>query len=180
METAAGLKLGETLGDRVLKVNHAGEHGAVNIYRGQHFVSRWRSPDLLVGLRELQDHEERHRSIFSSELQRRHLRRCRSYHLCGLGGLLLGFVTGICGRRSIAATTVAVEAVVLKHLDGQLRDLRDTDPEACRAIGSIIEDERAHLNRAALEEQHGSLWPRLIRPVVSASTEAVIWLGMHI
>jgi ubiquinone biosynthesis monooxygenase Coq7 len=160
-------------------VNHAGEHGAVNIYRGQRFVSRWRRTDLLVGLQEFQNHEERHRAVFAAELRLRRLRRCSSYHLCGFGGLLLGFLTGLCGRRSIAATTVAVEAVVLRHLEGQLRDLRDSDPAAYRAIGSIVEDERAH-ERAALVALQGSLWPMLIRPIVSASTEAVIWLGMHL
>jgi ubiquinone biosynthesis monooxygenase Coq7 len=180
METAARLKLGETPGDRVLKVNHAGEHGAVNIYRGQRFAARWLHAELLDGLRKFQDHEERHRTIFADELQRRHLRRCRSFHLCGLGGLLLGLLTGLSGRRSIAATTVAVEAVVLRHLEGQLRDLHDSDPVACRAIGSIIDEEREHHDHSALEGLQGSFWPRLIRPLVSASTEAVIWLGMHL
>jgi ubiquinone biosynthesis monooxygenase Coq7 len=33
MEVTARLAADETLGDRVIKVNHAGEHGAVNIYR---------------------------------------------------------------------------------------------------------------------------------------------------
>jgi len=40
MELAASLKSGETVGDRVMKVNHAGEHGAINIYRGQLLVCR--------------------------------------------------------------------------------------------------------------------------------------------
>jgi ubiquinone biosynthesis monooxygenase Coq7 len=180
METAARLKLGETLGARVLKVDHAGEHGAVAIYRAQRFACRWRSVELRRELEEFQRHEERHRAIFAAELRRRGLRRCRSYHLCGVGGLLLGFVTGLCGRPSISATTVAVERVVLRHLEAQLRDLRDSDPDACRAISSIMEDERAHRDRAALEKRHGIFWPKVLRPVVSLATEAVIWLGMHL
>jgi 3-demethoxyubiquinol 3-hydroxylase len=180
METTARLRLGESLGDRVLKVDHAGEHGAVNIYRGQLAACRFRDIALRSELSEFMSHETHHRAVFANELTRRGVRRCRSYHLCGVGGYVLGFVTGLCGRPSIAATTVAVERVVLRHLDSQLRDLRDSDPDAHRAISSILRDEREHHDRAALEERQGIFWPRVLRPLVSASTEVVIWLGMHL
>src|SRR6202023_3548613 len=98
------------------KVDHAGEHGAVSIYRGQQIACWWRDAELRAALAELQSHEEAHRGIFAAELARRGRRRCRSYHLCGIGGFCLGLVTGICGRASIAAATVAVERVVLRHL----------------------------------------------------------------
>src|SRR5262249_42247700 len=123
MALAARLKLGETLGDRILKVNHAGEHGAVNIYRAQILVSRWLTPSIVSELREVLGHEMRHRALFGEQLARRGARRCRSYHACGLGGFLLGLLTGPCGRAAVAATTAAVESVVLRHLDAQLRDL---------------------------------------------------------
>ena len=180
MDTAARLNVGETLGSRVLKVDHAGEHGAVNIYRGQLFARRWRSIELRRELLEFKTHEERHRAVFAAELERRGLRRCRSYQLCGFGGLILGLVTGICGRPSISATTVAVERVVLRHLQAQLRDLRAVDPGAFCAISSIIEDEQSHHDRAALEKNQGIFWPKVLRPLVGASTEFVIWLGLHL
>jgi 3-demethoxyubiquinol 3-hydroxylase len=180
METAARLNLGETLGDRVLKVDHAGENGAVNIYRAQRVACFWRGAELQRELAEFQEHEERHRAIFDAELRRRGVRRCRSYHLCGLGGLVLGFVTGLCGRPSISAVTVAVEKVVLRHLETQLRDLRDSDPEAFGAISAIVADEQAHHDRAAMEKCQGVFWPRVLRPIVSVSTEFVIWIGMRL
>lgn len=169
-----------THGDRILKVNHAGEHGAVNIYRGQRLACFWRDAGLKHELEEFRAHEERHRAIFAAELERRGLRRCRSYGLCGLGGLRLGLVTGICGRASIAAVTVAVERVVLRHLEAQLRELDGVDPAAHAAVSSIIEDERTHHDRAAQEPRQGIFWPRVIRPTVSAVTEFVIWSGMKL
>ena len=169
-----------THGDRILKVNHAGEHGAVNIYRGQRLACFWRDAGLKRELEEFRAHEERHRAIFAAELERRGLRRCRSYGLCGLGGLMLGLVTGICGRASIAAVTVAVERVVLRHLEAQLRELDGVDPPAHAAVSSIIEDERTHHDRAAQEPRQGIFWPRVIRPTVSAVTEFVIWSGMKL
>jgi ubiquinone biosynthesis monooxygenase Coq7 len=166
--------------DRILKVNHAGEHGAVNIYRGQRLVCSWRDAALKRELEEFRAHEERHRDVFAAELARRGLRRCRGYHACGLGGFLLGITTGVCGRASIAAVTVAVERVVLRHLDAQLRELDGVDPAAHAAVSSILEDERMHHDRAAQEPRQGLFWPRLLRPAVSAATEFVIWTGMKL
>jgi ubiquinone biosynthesis monooxygenase Coq7 len=169
-----------THADRILKVNHAGEHGAINIYRGQRLVSFWRDADLKRELEEFRAHEERHRAIFAAELARRGLRRCRSYPLCGAGGFLLGVVTGICGRAAIAAVTVAVERVVLRHLEQQLRELDGADAAAYAAVASIVDDERAHHDHAAREVSRGMFWPRLITPAVSAATEFVIWTGMRL
>ena len=180
MAIAARLNTGETMAGRILKVDHAGEHGAVNIYRGQRFVCRWRAPDLIPELQEFQSHEEQHRAIFGQQLRRRGLRRCRSYHFCGLGGLLLGLSTGLCGRSAVAATTFAVERVVLRHLEEQLDYLSDADSEAFMAVSSIIEDERTHHDRAAFAAEKGRFWPRLLLPCVSAATSSVIWMGMRL
>jgi ubiquinone biosynthesis monooxygenase Coq7 len=166
--------------ERVLKVNHAGENGAVNIYAGQIAVARWTAPGLVHELREFKSHEEKHRSIFLRELERRGVRRCRSYVLCGLGGYVLGLLTALLGRSAIAATTVAVERVVLGHLCEQLRVLQGHDPEAVAAIESIVAEEQEHHDRSALLAGQGKFWPRILSPVVSASTESVIWLGMRL
>jgi ubiquinone biosynthesis monooxygenase Coq7 len=169
-----------TYADRILKVNHAGEHGAVNIYRGQRLVCFWRAEALRRVLDEFRAHEERHRAIFAAELERRGVRRCRSYWMCGLGGFLLGLTTGLCGRASIAAVTVAVERVVLRHLEMQLREFDGVDPAAHAAVASILEDERAHHDRAAQEPRQGIFWPRVLKPAVSAATELFIWTGMKL
>jgi 3-demethoxyubiquinol 3-hydroxylase len=120
-----------------MKVNHAGEHGAVNIYRAQLLACRWRRSDITSELREFLDHEMRHREIFAAELIRRGRPRCRSYHLCGLGGFALGLITGLCGRASIAAT-VAVDTIVLRHLEAQISTLQSIDSAAVSAVGRLL------------------------------------------
>lgn len=167
------------IGGRMIKVDHAGEHGAICIYSGQLFMARLVAPGLVEELRELRSHELRHRAVFQSELQRRGRRRCRSYWLCGLGGLVLGLVTGLCGRKAILATTVAVESVVLKHLAHQLHVLRDSDPQAVVAIASIVEEEQQHHDQSAAQIDPRDPWSRALNPVVTAWTEAVIWMGMR-
>lgn len=169
-----------SLGDRILKVNHAGEHGAVNIYRAQILVSRVTAPHLTATLSEFIVHERRHRALFGELLQARSVRRCRSYRWCGAGGYVLGFVTALLGSQAIAATTASVETVVLGHLERQLAQLEGTDPAAHAAVSSIIEEERAHRDHGDAQLQAGRFWPAVITPVVRVSTEAVIWLGMRL
>lgn len=168
------------LGARILKVDHAGENGAVHIYAGQIFVARLTARSLVAELREFKRHEERHRSIFEAELQRRGKPRCRSYFLCGLGGYVLGFATALFGRSAIAATTVAVERVVLSHLQRQLQDLEGRDQLAADAISKIIAEEQHHHDQSASHLAGQGRWTRLLTPIVSASTESVIWLGMRL
>lgn len=140
------------LGDRILKVGHAGEHGAVNIYR----------------------------ALFWCQLQARGVRRCHSYVLCGVGGWTLGLVTGLLGASAIAATTYAVESVVLQHLLEQRRQLETADPDAFDTVSRIIAEEQEHHDHGRDAMQAGAFWPPILTPVVRASTEAVIWLGMRL
>lgn len=166
-------------GDRILKVNHAGEHGAVAIYSGQLLAGRLRARMLLAELAEFKAHEEQHRSIFARELARRGLGRCRSYRLCGAGGFVLGILTGLLGQQAMATTTVAVERVVLRHLERQLRELDRTDPAAVTAIAAIVGDEREHHDRSAARAGQGGTPSRMLAACVSGATEAVIWIGMR-
>lgn len=171
----------DPIGNRLLRVDHAGEHGAVNIYRGQRWLAWLTARTLLPQLRAFQSHEEGHRARFRAALSERRYRRCPLYWMCGLGGLVLGLLTGLCGRRAIAATTVAVERVVLRHLRDQMEVLSNRDPAAAAVIRSIVEEEQQHHDVAAehLEGRRG-FWVRLLEQVVSASTETVIWLGMRL
>jgi ubiquinone biosynthesis monooxygenase Coq7 len=180
METVAQSLDTKSLGDRIIKVNHAGEHGAICIYSGQIHMARLTAPAMVSELTEFRSHEQRHRAIFGAELQRRGRPRCRSYWFCGLGGYALGLITGVLGPSAIAATTVAVESVVLRHLEHQLATLRGRDPAAVSAISAIVTEEQQHHDRSAGRAQAGSFWPKVLTPVVSASTEAVIWLGMRL
>ncbi|SBV31181.1 Ubiquinone biosynthesis protein COQ7 [uncultured Sphingopyxis sp.] len=186
MKTARGttliarLKSGETLGDRVMKVDHAGEHGAVCIYRAQRWFARMRAPDMVDELDSFLAHERGHRALFAAELRRRGRGRCRSYFWCGIGGLILGTITGIAGRGAIAATTVAIERVVLRHMHEQIVALRGIDEPAVRTLAIIVAEEQEHHDLSAARLPSAGFWPRLVDPLVSASTEAVIWLGMRL
>ncbi len=180
MGLTARLKPGETIADRIMKVDHAGEHGAVSIYAAQRWMARWRVPDMVDELDHFLAHERRHRSVFAAELKARGKPRCRSFHLCGLGGTVLGLVTSLLGRNAIAATTVAIERVVLRHLEQQLAEIESRDAAATAALRSIIADEQEHHDVSRARLAAPSIMAGVIDRGVSLSTEAVIWLGMRL
>jgi 3-demethoxyubiquinol 3-hydroxylase len=135
-------------------------------------------PSAVAEIEEFIAHEQHHRALFAAELGRRGVRPCRSFHLCGIGGLALGFATGLLGPRAIALTTEAVESVVLKHLEHQLATLSTKDSAAAEVIGHIISDEQEHHDRSAARLSRAQPFDRVLAPAIRAATEAVIWLGM--
>ncbi len=168
-----------TVAEKMIKVDHAGENGAVNIYRAQTLVARIRAPSLVEQLTEFQHHEEEHRAIFRDYLAKIGVRRCVSYHLSGLGGFSLGFVTGLIGPKAIAATTFAVEHVVLHHLEEQLEYLRSADPQARDCVLRIHDDEWAHHDTAKGQMSRDGWLTRALIAIVQLCTETVIRIGMR-
>ena len=174
------LRRARTLGETMLKVDHAGEHGAVCIYRAQRWFARWRAPGMVQQIAHFMAHEEGHRALFAAELDRRGVRRCRSFHFCGLGGLFLGSVTGLLGARAIALTTEAVESVVLSHLEEQLSELESVDPAAAKVVGQIVAEEQEHHDLSS-DQIIGKYWlDGILRPLVRTGTEWVIRIGMRV
>lgn len=63
---------------KILKVNHAGEFGTVNIYRSQHFIARKFMKDLVSLIEDFLADEKRHLNVFWQEIQRRDGVKCKS------------------------------------------------------------------------------------------------------
>ena len=162
---------------RIVRVNHAGEFGAIRIYAAQLWMARRFVPDCAPALAEMLQDERNHCAIFRATMPPRQSRPCRIMQLWSCGGWVLGFLTACLGRNGIWACTAAVEAAVHRHLDDQLHFLGGRDAELHRVILSIRAEEIAHLRHAedALREQKASL--RLLRDVISAATDVLIWLS---
>jgi ubiquinone biosynthesis monooxygenase Coq7 len=75
---------------------------------------------------------------------------------------------------------VAVERVVLGHLKEQLRTLSGKDEAAVHVISQIVEEEQLHHDQSASHVRADHVWTKVLSPVVAASTETVIWLGMRL
>jgi 3-demethoxyubiquinol 3-hydroxylase len=162
---------------RIVRVNHAGEHGAIRIYRAQIAVARWFFPDVVSDLDEMLQHEIRHRSIFYRAMPARNSRPCRVMSLWAMGGSVLGLTTALMGRQSIWTCTAAVEAAVHRHLDDQLNFLARRDRELYDAISDIREEEVAHLTHAESQLRSANFHRRALRGLISFLTDLMIWLS---
>lgn len=173
-------KTGLDTSRKILKVNHAGEFGAVNIYRSQLFVARVFMKDQVPLIENFLADEKRHLDIFWQEIQRRNGVKCKSYWLCGLGGYVMGFISGLMGRRGIMACTWAVENVVVNHLHSQISYLRNKDDlEALKAVEAILEDEQNHRDTGFEAGGTGNILYQPLRFLISTFTEGVIRFGMR-
>jgi 3-demethoxyubiquinol 3-hydroxylase len=162
---------------RILKVNHAGEYGAIRIYRAQAWVARRLYPDVFPFLEQTLQHEIRHHALFQTAMRARGARPCRVMSLWGNGGQVLGFLTALMGRQGIWICTAAVEAAVHRHLDDQLAFLRGRDSELAALIHSIQDEELGHLDHARARIMTKAAWAGGLRAMITLCTDAVIWLS---
>jgi 3-demethoxyubiquinol 3-hydroxylase len=133
---------------RIVRVNHAGECGAIRIYGAQVTVSARRYPDIVPALADMLQHEKRHCAAFFAAMPARQSRPCRIMSLWSVGGWMLGFATALMGRQAIWICTAAVEAAVHRHLDDQLAFLTGRDADLYDTIMSIRAEELSHLHHA--------------------------------
>lgn len=161
---------------RILKVNHAGEFGAIRIYRAQIYVSRYLHKDLLAFLTDTVSHEIDHCRIFREAMTKRRSRPCYAMWLWGLGGSALGLITALMGKNAIMVCTAAVERTVHRHLEEQIEFLTGRDEALKAAIAEIQAQELGHLRHAEAYIRPHPL-NRWLSSAICVSTEAVIWLS---
>lgn len=163
---------------RILKVNHAGESGAVRIYGAQIAVARLLYRDAVPALELMRRDEIDHRRLFREAMPARRTMPCRVMRLWSLGGFVLGFVTALLGRNMIWICTEAVEATVHRHLRQQLAYLERRDPELFALIAAIEEEELAHLRSAEAHQTRRTGWFRAAAfAAIGFVTATMIWLS---
>ncbi len=162
---------------RILKVNHAGECGAIRIYQAQIWISRWRQPDMLSFLEETLRHEIEHRDLFRNAMPTRKARPCRALWTWGIGGWVLGATTALAGSHFVWICTEAVEETVHRHLEEQVAFVRERDPELMKLILSIQAEELSHLDEARTHIECRGTAARMLQWGISMATETVIWLS---
>ena len=163
--------------EQILRVDHAGECGAIRIYRSQIAVARLLHPQCVDALEEMLEHELRHFHTFDAILKSRGIRTCYALPLWMAGGLMLGSFTALLGERAIWVCTAAIESTVNEHLNHQMVVLAATDPEALSAVESIRRDEEAHESHAINQGGDGHGLYRPLRWFVKGATSVAIWLS---
>jgi ubiquinone biosynthesis monooxygenase Coq7 len=110
--------------DRIIRVDHAGELGAIQIYNAQILVSRVLQRDIVPRLEDMLRHEREHFERFDQLLKKRNIRHCYALAIWATGGFILGALTGLLGRNAIWVCTNSIETMVLHHLEWQWHSLK--------------------------------------------------------
>lgn len=134
---------------RMIRVDHAGEHGAVQIYAGQLAVLG----HLPTGetIRHMQAQEQDHLDTFDRLIAENGVRPTALSPVWSVAGYALGAVTALMGEKAAMACTAAVEEVIDEHYAAQAAAL-ESDGEATAELKATIEkfrvDEIAHRDTA--------------------------------
>jgi ubiquinone biosynthesis monooxygenase Coq7 len=136
----------------MLRVDHAGEYGAVSIYRGQHavFSALPHKAETAAMIEEMQAGEVEHLDTFNRLLAERRVRPTLLAPFWNVAGFGLGAATALMGEKAAMACTAAVEDVIEKHYAAQIESLGPDEAELSATIAQFREDELGH--KATAEE----------------------------
>ena len=109
---------------QALRVNHAGEYGAKQIYKGQLAVFKLKKDQENVDLiQHMKDQEDIHFDYFNQKIIAEKIRPTLMQPIWQVAGFALGFVTAVMGKKAAMACTVAVEEVIDEHYQNQINNL---------------------------------------------------------
>ena len=152
-----------------IRVDHAGERGAVKIYEGQLLALNTivKDDDLKKIIEEMKVHEVEHCQFFESEIRRRDIKPTKFLPLWDLLGIGLGFGSTLLGKKAAMLCTASVEEVIDKHYLDQINQLGPDEKELKKKITKFREDELHHKDiayeKGASKEGIYSLMDKIIK-----------------
>ena len=128
--------------ERFLRVDHAGERAAQQIYKGQLAVLA--DHEMADEIRHMMDQEVEHLETFDSLLNERKVRPSLLDPLWGAAGFTLGVVTAAMGPKAAMACTIAVEEVIGEHYQKQATNLGSDEASLKKVIERFRDEELEH------------------------------------
>jgi ubiquinone biosynthesis monooxygenase Coq7 len=168
---AAAARLAE-----ILRVDHAGELGAVHIYRGQRAVLDAAPGHERIGgqLAHMEVHEAEHLARFDRMLTEGQVRPTLLAPLWRVAGFALGAGTALMGEKAAHACTEAVETVIEEHYAGQIAELQERAPELAAELAHFRDEELAHRDLARAEGARDAPGYSLLAGVIRAGCRIAI------
>ena len=132
--------------EEFIRVDHAGERGAVKIYEGQLLAlsTLVKDEELKKTIEEMKVHEKEHCEFFEKEIQKRNISPTKLLPLWDLLGIGLGFGSTLLGKKAAMLCTASVEEVIDKHYQDQIDQLGPNEKELKKKIIKFRQDELDH------------------------------------
>jgi ubiquinone biosynthesis monooxygenase Coq7 len=164
--------------ERMIRVDHAGEFGAVRIYEGQLAVLGHSEAGNVI--REMAEQERRHLERFERLVRERRVRPTALSPLWHVAGYALGAASALLGERGAMACTVAVEEVIDEHYRRQAESLGEDEAPLRKTIEEFRADELAHRDLALAHDARTAPAHDLLTAAVKAGSRIAIWLSTRI
>ena len=125
--------------EEIIRVDHAGERGAIKIYEGQLLALKTLKQDeaLKRQIEEMKIHETEHYEYFEEQIRQRNIKPTKFLPIWDLLGVSLGFGTAILGKKAAMLCTASVEEVIDGHYQNQTYQLGDDEKELKEKIKKI-------------------------------------------
>ncbi|MDC1096322.1 demethoxyubiquinone hydroxylase family protein [Pelagibacteraceae bacterium] len=132
--------------EEIIRVDHAGERGAIKIYEGQLLALKTfkQDEDLKKQIEEMKEHEKEHYDYFDNQIQKRNIAPTKLLPLWDILGVTLGFGTAMLGKKATMLCTASVEEVIGNHYENQTYKLEDDEKELKKKIVKFRDDELSH------------------------------------
>jgi ubiquinone biosynthesis monooxygenase Coq7 len=139
--------------EEFIRVDHAGERGAIKIYEGQLLALNTfiKDDDLKKKIEEMKVHEKEHCDYFENEIKKRKIQPTKFLPLWDILGVGLGFSSTILGKKAAMLCTASVEEVIDKHYSDQIRQLGSDEKNLKEKIIKFRDDELHHKDIAYKE-----------------------------
>ena len=141
--------------EEFIRVDHAGERGAIKIYEGQLLALNTfvKNENLKKTIEKMKNHEKEHLDFFNEEIKKRNIKPTKLLPLWDLLGVGLGFGSAIIGKKATMLCTASVEEVIDKHYQNQINELDSEEKILKEKIKKFREDELHHRDIAY---EHGA------------------------
>lgn len=165
--------------ERIIRVDHAGELGAVRIYQGQRAILG-KNAKLAPVLRHMEEQERRHHERFSQLIGERRVRPTILQPIWHVAGFALGAGTALLGPRAAMACTVAVEEAIDEHYQSQADALGEDEAELRETVLEFQAEEVEHRDTALAHGAQDSPAYGAITTAVKFGTKLAIWLSSRV
>jgi 3-demethoxyubiquinol 3-hydroxylase len=166
--------------EAMIRVDHAGEYGAVRIYEGQLAVLKRRKSASVETIQHMADQEQRHLKTFDRLVNERRVRPTALEPVWRVAGFALGAVTAAMGEKAAFACTAAVEEVIDEHYAAQVAALKDKDPALKATVEDFRADEAAHRGEALKQGAEQAPGYKLLSETIKAGCRLAIKLSERI
>ena len=165
--------------DSMIRVDQAGEYGAVRIYCGQEAVLGPRQPAARTIAR-MHMQEERHLRRFDAMMAERGVRPTLLQPIWHVAGYGLGALTALLGPNAAMACTAAIETEIDRHYGQQLDDLGDGDPDLSATIEQFRAEEVEHRDAAIAAGAEETFGYPILSSLIRAGCRVAIGLSKRI